>query len=106
MILPLASAYDHLRGRLDRDARRLRHVARDPGRCTAADIELLLRAHGVPETKVWEATDSLAAGDVSAPVAWAFAMAHDGIALADALVDTTHAADLRHDVGGAPGLTG
>lgn len=106
MMLHLVSAIGHLRARLAADARRLRQVARDPSRCTAPDIELLLRAHGVPESRVRAATDALTAGDVPAPVAWAFAMAHDGIELADALVGSSRGADLRHDVGGATGVAG
>jgi hypothetical protein len=69
-----------------RDSRRLRHVARRPELATHADIELLLRAHGVVETKVWAALDHLKQLGVSAQLAWAFVMEYDGVELADTLV--------------------
>lgn len=85
MVSPLLAARVHAIDRFGRDARRLRRVARMPGIATLDDLELLLRAHGVPEQKIWGALDRLVTIGLSAPVAWAFVMEHDGTELADML---------------------
>ena len=64
---------------------RLHRISRSPGRASIHDIELLLRAHGVPETKVWAALDRLNAMEVSPALAWAFVLEYDGTELCDAL---------------------
>ena len=89
MILRLVALRIQLSLTLGRAARRLRQVARTPGIATPDDIELLLRAHGVPERLVWDAVDRLAVGHVSAPVAWAYAMEYDGTTLAEMLVSSS-----------------
>ncbi len=86
MILRLATLRDQLDQSLGRDARRLRQVSRDSGSCTERDIELLLRAHGVCAQKTSLALDSLRVSPVTPPLAWVFAMDHDGTALADMLI--------------------
>jgi len=65
-----------------RDARRLRHVARDPSRATARDLELLVRAHGVPERMVWAVTDRFEQDDLDPEQAWRWTMSQDGTELA------------------------
>lgn len=85
MISPILSARVHAADTFGRDARRLRRVARTPGIATSDDLELLLRAHGVSEQKIWGALDRIAAIGLSAPIAWAFVMEHDGTELADML---------------------
>ncbi|MAS55705.1 MAG: hypothetical protein CMJ44_13980 [Pimelobacter sp.] len=85
MKLRLQSLRARLSSAFGRDARRLRRVARHPELATHADIELLLRAHGVVETKVWAAIDQLEQLGVSAQLAWAFVMEYDGVELADTL---------------------
>ena len=64
--------------------RRLREVAANPAVATADDVETLVRAHGVPETKAWVVSDALALG-LAAPIAWRWVMKYDGTALADAI---------------------
>lgn len=68
---------------VDRDARRLRRVERDPRISTPADIEALLRAHGVREDRVWTVTDRIEAADLEPALVWAWTMQHDGVELAD-----------------------
>lgn len=63
--------------------RRLRTVAADPRLATCADVELLVRAHGVPEAKVWAVVDRLARGRVDPTLAWSWTVQHDGGELAD-----------------------
>ena len=103
MMLRLSSTRSRL-AELAPAARRLRHVAQQPGQATSHDLELLMRAHGVAEVKAWAALDCLAASDVSPPVAWAFAMEHDGTELADALLAGPSVRGARAHVDGAPGL--
>ncbi len=86
MLSPLLSSRVHASETLGRDARRLRRVARTPSIATLDDLELLLRAHGVPEQRIWAALDGLVTIELSAPLAWAFVMEHDGTALADMLM--------------------
>ena len=64
------------------DARRLRRVAKDPSTATAGDLELLVRAHGVPEQQVWAVVDRLAGGRVDPELAWRWTMDFDGNELA------------------------
>ncbi|MAS54539.1 MAG: hypothetical protein OSB43_22175 [Nocardioides sp.] len=71
-----------LEPRRTRDARRLRRVARDPSRATVADLELLVRAHGVPERLVWAVTDRFDADDLDPEQAWRWTMTQDGTELA------------------------
>ncbi len=82
---PLLTARASVTDTFGREARRLRRVARTPGIATLDDLELLLRAHGVPERKIWSALDRLVTFGLSAPVAWAYAMEYDGTELADML---------------------
>lgn len=86
MILLLSSVRAHLDDAFGHGARRLRQVAADPGSATLDDIELLLLAHGVPERTTWDAVDHLAVSELTAPVAWAYAMEYDGAELAQALI--------------------
>lgn len=65
-----------------RGARRLRQVARDPSRTTARDLELLVRAHGVPERLVWAVTDRFEEDDLDPEQAWRWTMSNDGTELA------------------------
>lgn len=68
---------------VDHDARRLRTVERDPRKATAADLELLVRAHGVPEEKVWAVTDRIDAAQLQPALVWSWTMQYDGVELAD-----------------------
>ena len=97
MLLHLSSARALVAAALGRDARHLRRVARDPGGCTVGDVERLMRAHGVPEEKVSRAVDRLADIELSAPLAWAYAMAYDGTELAEALGEPMGAASRGTD---------
>lgn len=106
MILHVTSLRGQLSTALSRDARRLRHVARHPGTTTLNDIEMLLRAHGVPEVKVWTAMDRLSGSEITPPIAWAFAMEYDGAELAEVLMTTTPGSGVGRHVDGAPGLSG
>ncbi|GAB2778406.1 hypothetical protein GCM10027020_34940 [Nocardioides salsibiostraticola] len=63
--------------------RRLQAVAADPRLTTCADVELLVRAHGVPESKVWAVIDRLARGRVDPTLAWSWTVEHDGGEFAD-----------------------
>lgn len=63
--------------------RRLQTVAADPRLATCADVELLVRAHGVPEAKVWVVIDRLARGRVDPTLAWSWTVEHDGGEFAD-----------------------
>ena len=66
-----------------RTRRRLAAVAADPRQATNEDVELLVRAHGVPETKVWSVVDRLGRGRIDATLAWCWTLQHDGGALAE-----------------------
>ena len=77
---------------LDRDARRLRQVERDPRLATTSDIEALVRAHGVPEQAAWAVLDRIEAAGLAAPTVWAWTMHFDGTTLADLC-----ASSLTHD---------
>ncbi len=89
MLVHLLSVRASLSTQLGPDARRLRRVARTPGIATLNDVELLLTAHGLPATTVWATVDQLAGRGVGAPVAWAYAMEYDGVALVEALRATS-----------------
>ena len=86
MLIPfsvaIAAATAALEAPRGRDARRLRRVARDPQRAEAYDLELLVRAHGVPERQVWAVVDRLAEGEISPELAWRWTMEYDGNELA------------------------
>lgn len=78
----------------DAGDRRLRTVERDPRQATADDVELLVRAHGTPEGKVWWVTDRMEAADLEPAQVWAWTMKHDGIALAELLGSAVTDAEL------------
>lgn len=73
--------------------RRLTEVAARPAIATYADIELLLRAHGVREALIWQVDDLVVQSGVDAESVWAWVMEHDGSSLAT-LVATTPAAEV------------
>lgn len=101
MFLHLASLRDSLTA-WGPDARRLRQVAAQPGIATLGDIELVMRAHGVPERLIWGVVDRLVYGDISAPLAWAFVMEYDGTELAEVLMKMSPEADLADHFDSAP----
>ncbi|MCW2812807.1 MAG: hypothetical protein JWN84_262 [Nocardioides sp.] len=68
---------------VDHDARRLRTVERDPRIATAADIEALVRAHGVREERVWAVADRMESARLEPALVWSWTMQHDGPELAD-----------------------
>lgn len=69
-------------GLVDHDARRLRRVERDPRTATVADLELLVRAHGVREDRLWAVADRIEAADLDPRLVWSWTMQHDGVELA------------------------
>lgn len=83
---------------------RLRRIARSPGSASIHDVELLLRAHGVPETKVWAAVDRLNAMEVSPALAWAFVLEYDGTELCDALHACHPEDELGSELDNVPGI--
>ena len=80
---------------LDHDARRLRIVERDPRIATAADIEALVRAHGVREERVWAVADRMEAAGLEPVLVWSWTMPYDGPELADLCRSRLTAAEVR-----------
>ena len=81
---------------IDHDARRLRRVERDPRLATPADLELLVRAHGVREDKVWAVADRAEAAELDPRAVWTWVMHFDGTELADLCRSRLTHDEVRH----------